>query len=150
MLQPIVVTASEGDEGAATRRLQLRLPSDVACIEDAVALVERHTFDGAASTRTRFRLQVALAEALANAILRGNRADPGKAVTVDCVTAGEAVRVTVTDEGEGFDPSQIPDPCAPERILRAHGRGLFIIRHMVDAVDFNDRGNAICMTWRRQ
>jgi serine/threonine-protein kinase RsbW len=55
----------------------------------------------------------------------------------------------VADQGDGFDPAIVPDPTLPERLEEEDGRGLFLIRQLVDEVRFNDRGNAICMVLRR-
>ena len=136
-------------EGAATL-VTLRLPSDVTCIEEAVELVTRHCLAGHAATRTiRFRLQVVLSEALANAILRGNRESLDKWVDIRAELHDEVIRVHVTDQGPGFDPGSVPEPIRPEQLDEAGGRGLFLIRKLVDAVQFNEQGNSICMILRR-
>ena len=137
-------------DGPATA-VTLRLPSDVDCIEEAVALLTYHCTTGAhTSERLRFRLQVVLAEAIANAILRGNCEDAGKCVEVRAILVPTEVRLHVTDEGPGFDPATVPAPDTPMRLQEAHGRGLFLIRHLSDAVTFTPRGNSICITLRRQ
>jgi serine/threonine-protein kinase RsbW len=136
-------------EGAATL-VTLRLPSDVTCIEEAVELVTRHCLAGHAATRAiRFKLQVVLSEALANAILRGNRESLDKWVDIRAELRDDAIRVHVTDEGPGFDPSAVPEPIEPDHLDEAGGRGLFLIRKLVDAVQFNEQGNSICMILRR-
>ena len=136
-------------EGVATL-VTLRLPSDVSCIEEAVELVTRHCLAGHAATRTiRFRLQVVLSEALANAILRGNRESLDKWVDIRAELHDEVIRVYVTDQGPGFDPESVPEPIQPEQLDEAGGRGLFLIRKLVDAVQFNEQGNSICMILRR-
>ncbi len=136
-------------EGAATL-VTVRLPSDIGCIEEAVELVTRHCLAGHVATKTiRFRLQVVLSEAIANAILRGNHEALDKWVDVRAELRTDVIRVYVTDEGPGFDPSTIPDAILPEQIDEAGGRGLFLIRKLVDAVQFNEQGNSICMILRR-
>ena len=138
-----------GAEGAATL-VTLRLPSDISCIEEAVELVTRHCLAGHQATRTiRFRLQVVLSEALANAILRGNRESLDKWVDIRAELLADVIRVHVTDQGPGFDPESIPEPIRPEQIDESGGRGLFLIRKLVDAVHFNEQGNSICMVLRR-
>jgi serine/threonine-protein kinase RsbW len=128
----------------------LRLPSDVNCIEEAVELVTRHCLAGHQATQTiRFRLRVVLSEALSNAIVRGNREDRTKWVEVRAELIPDSIRVHVTDEGPGFDPSSVPEPVRPEQLDEARGRGLFLIRKLVDAVQFNEQGNSICMILRR-
>jgi serine/threonine-protein kinase RsbW len=136
-------------EGAATL-VTLRLPSDIGCIEEAVELVTRHCLAGHSATRTiRFRLKVVLSEALANAILRGNQEALDKWVDIRAELLADVIRVYVTDEGPGFDPGAIPEPVRPDQIDEAGGRGLFLIRKLVDAVQFNEQGNSICMILRR-
>jgi serine/threonine-protein kinase RsbW len=136
-------------EGAATL-VTLRLPSDIGCIEEAVELVTRHCLAGHSATRTiRFRLQVVLSEALANAILRGNQEALDKWVDVRAELRTDVIRLFVTDEGPGFDPSTVPEPIRPDQIDEAGGRGLFLIRKLVDAVQYNEQGNSICMILRR-
>jgi serine/threonine-protein kinase RsbW len=147
----LCVRRSTASDGAGFGTLvTLRLPSEIEYIEEAVELVTRHCLAGQeAGSRTRFRLQVVLSEALSNAIVRGNREDRAKWVDVRAELGPDLIRLEVTDEGPGFDPSAVPEPIRPEQLDEANGRGLFLIRKLVDAVEFNERGNSICMTLRR-
>ncbi len=61
---------------------------------------------------------------------------------------GDVVRIYVVDDGHGFDTSRLPDPTHPDNLEREYGRGLFVIRHLVDDVAFNEKGNGICLTLR--
>jgi serine/threonine-protein kinase RsbW len=149
-LRLCVRRSSAPDADGAATLVTLRLPSDVACIEEAVELVTRHCLAGHETTRkTRFRLQVVLSEALSNAIVRGNCEDCGKWVEVRAELRPDVILVYVTDEGPGFDPSAVPEPIRPEQLDEASGRGLYLIRKLVDAVQFNEQGNSICMMLRR-
>lgn len=135
----------------ATVELALRVPSDVTCIEEVVDLLMRHcTCANWLCRRSRFNVRVALAEALANAIVAGNQENPSKSVQVHTELGPDHVRISVTDEGTGFDPHQVREPLDPEDLDRPNGRGLFLIRQLVDDVRFNDQGNSICMTLRRR
>lgn len=152
--QPLRLTVRRTAEGAGgdpdATHVQLRVPAEVQCIEEAVALVSHHCCSGRTGARhLRFRLQVALSEALANAIICGNREQPGTWVAVEAVLRPESVRIRVTDQGDGFDPAGVPEPLRPEDLDRSCGRGLFLIRKLADAVEFNSQGNSICMTLRR-
>ena len=142
---------SASSAGGAATLVTLRLPSEVNCIEEAVELVTRHCLAGHETTETtRFRLRVVLSEALSNAILQGNREDRTKWVEVRAELLDDVIRVWVTDEGAGFNPDSVPEPIRPEQLDEARGRGLFLIRKLVDSVQFNEQGNSICMTLRRQ
>jgi serine/threonine-protein kinase RsbW len=149
-LRLCVRRTSASDAGGAATLVTLRLPSDVNCIEEAVELVTRHCLAGHTATQTiRFKLRVVLSEALSNAIIRGNCEDRNKSVEVRAELVPESIRVYVTDEGPGFDPDTVPEPIRPEQLDEAGGRGLFLIRKLVDAVQFNEQGNSICMILRR-
>jgi serine/threonine-protein kinase RsbW len=126
------------------------VPTDLEVVEEAVDLVARHCLaSGIPPRAARFRLRVALCEALSNAIVYGNRMDPAKRVDVTVVVTDTTVSVQVRDEGDGFDPDGIPDPTSPDRLEMPEGRGLFLIRQLVDEVRFNERGNSICMILHR-
>ena len=127
--------------------VDLRMPSDVDEVEAAVELMARHCFSGVSPCpRTSFRLRVALAEALSNAILRGNGADPAKQVTVRALVFEQSIRLSIEDQGDGFAPGE---PALPESLEDDRGRGLFIISQLADQVEFSDRGNTIWMTLPR-
>ena len=134
--------------GARNRQIELslRVPSDLGIIEEAVDIVARHCLASGMSPRTaRFKLRVALCEALSNAILYGNQLDPEKRADVTVVVDDHRASLRVSDEGDGFDPAQVADPTTPDKLETDEGRGLFLIRQLVDEVSFNDRGNSICM-----
>lgn len=140
--------ADSTDTGAVC--VLLDLPCDLECIEEAVELLALHCFAGRRpGQRTAFRFRVALAEALANAIRASASADPGRRVGVSAELHQETVRVSVTDQGDGFDPDALPDPTLPDTLERECGRGIFLIRNLADHVEFNDRGNIIWMTLPR-
>jgi serine/threonine-protein kinase RsbW len=148
-VRPLLVVRRTDREGGRLAELALDVPSDLALIADAVDLVAQHLHAGPLSPRRiRFNLRTALAEALANAIVYGNGEDPGKIVRVRVELMADAVQLTVADDGAGFDYSDVPDPTGGEQLQRDTGRGLFVIRHLVDGVDFNAKGNAIRLTLR--
>ena len=126
------------------------LEAQVAEVEAAVELMARHCFAGVSPTsRTVFRLRVTLAEALSNAILRGNDADPTKQVWIRAELLPDAIRMSVRDEGTGNHSALRTTPCLPADLDEDNGRGLFIINHLADRVEFDDRGNTIWMTLPR-
>ena len=130
--------------------IRLSLPTDLDAIEEAVDLIARHCLEAGLGARTaRFNLRVALSEALANAVKYGNRFDPAKRIEVDVMVSKTHVNLHIRDQGPGFDPDTVPDPTLPDRLQEPDGRGLFLIRNLVEDVSFNERGNSICMTLRR-
>lgn len=131
------------------RSLVFELPSDPTTIEGAVEFVLlRCESCEEASRRLRFNFRVSLAEALANAMRYGNAGDPGKRVRVEVRVDRAVVQARIIDEGEGFDPDRIPDPTAPEHLHRPCGRGIFLMRQLMDEVHFNERGNAVTLVLR--
>ncbi|MCL5020491.1 MAG: ATP-binding protein [Bacteroidetes bacterium] len=81
-------------------------------------------------------LLVATSEAVNNAISHGNKNDPEKNVTLDVDYEGCEIVITVEDEGGGFNPEDLPDPLAPENLLKPSGRGIHIMKSLMDRVDF--------------
>jgi serine/threonine-protein kinase RsbW len=129
--------------------MRLDVPSDLGMVGDAVELVATHLPPGTLSPRRiSFNLRTALAEALGNAIRYGNSEDPDRIVRVYVELGRDFVRIHVDDDGHGFDRSGVPDPTLPDNLEREYGRGLFVIRHLVDDVAFNEKGNGICLTLR--
>ena len=83
-----------------------------------------------------YKVLVATTEAVNNGIIHGNKRDPEKKVCVTCMLNQTTLVIRVHDEGPGFDAAHLPDPLAPENLLREHGRGVFLIRSMMDSVVF--------------
>lgn len=130
--------------------IAVRVPSDIDVVEEAVDLVARHCLaSGIPARAARFVVRVVLCEALANAILYGNQSDPDKRVEVRVEVGPESLELHVSDEGPGFDPDAVPDPTESQHLEDENGRGLYLIRQLVDEVRFNERGNAICMIMHR-
>lgn len=96
-----------------------------------------------------FEIELALREALVNAIIHGNRNDSQKRVYIDCrcTTDGE-VSITVEDEGNGFEHDAVPDPTSPENRLGSNGRGIYLIRTLMDDVYFEEGGSVVHMRKR--
>ena len=91
-------------------------------------------------------IELALREAIANAVIHGNHEDPNKSVDVLCRCSMDGeVLIIVRDEGEGFDSSAVPDPTETERLLLASGRGLHLMRALMDEVSFEENGTVVRM-----
>jgi serine/threonine-protein kinase RsbW len=133
--------------------VELDIPSDVAFIERVVELVRRECeVMGFAHRQVSLNVPVALTEAVSNAILRGNRDDPAKHVHVRAEVDAIRLILEVDDEGEGFDiDASLIDPAMPGNLDREDGRGLFLMRSLMDSVERVDvpRGNKVRMTLHR-
>jgi serine/threonine-protein kinase RsbW len=134
------------------RQLDVRIPSDVQYIE---AIVEEVVLRCAAHSYPRRHLclnvPVALTEALSNAILRGNHDDVLREVHVRADVDSSRLVLEVRDEGDGFDlEACTEDPTTPENLVREDGRGLFLMRRLMDHVErFSDDGNVVRLILHR-
>lgn len=92
-----------------------------------------------------FDVHVSLEEALRNAMMHGNKEIDGKKVVVLIEVNDNVVRVSVEDEGEGFDINKVPDPTSEENLLKESGRGVYLIKHLMDRVDYLNGGRKVIM-----
>ncbi|HZY39652.1 MAG TPA: ATP-binding protein [Mucilaginibacter sp.] len=121
----------------------LQLPSKQESITLLENLIEEIADKHNVSEDTFANMMTTLSEATINAIVHGNKLDPAKKVIVNAEVEGKRIIWTVTDEGEGFDYNNLPDPTAPENIENLTGRGVFIIKHLADQAIFNTKGNEV-------
>lgn len=129
--------------------LVLELPTDIRSIEHAVDYVmQRCRSCSEQARRLDFNFRVGLTEALSNAMLYGNSRDPSKRVLVEVALQQGRLEARVTDQGAGFDPSVVPDPTSPENVAKPCGRGLFLMRQLLDEVSYNDQGNQVTLVLR--
>ena len=126
--------------------LQQSLPSRVAIISPFVDQLMRFIARFRNKDGSELNIETAVREALANAIVHGNQEDRRKRayVTCRCTTDGE-VSITVQDQGQGFDPDAVPDPTAPENRLLTQGRGIYLMRTLMDEVRFEQGGALVYM-----
>jgi len=92
-----------------------------------------------------FAVHLALEEAFINAIKHGNKMDLGKEVKIDYSVGSDRIGISITDQGNGFDPDAVPDPRSGENIYKIEGRGLLLMRSYMDVVEFNEHGNRVHM-----
>jgi len=95
-----------------------------------------------------FEIKLCVEEALRNAMVHGNGSDASKSVKVSYSIDNDTVIIEVEDEGVGFDHEKLPDPTKEENIMKTSGRGVYLIKKIMDTVEFNDSGNRIKMTKR--
>ena len=105
-------------------------------VSEVESIVEKMAAEAGLDEDDVFRVTMAAREAAVNAVLHGNEYDPAKQVTASFENTGESLIITLCDEGKGLDPSHLPDPREPENLLLGTGRGIFLIRSMMDEVNF--------------
>ena len=122
----------------------LTVPSNRASIREIDPFLQMHGVASMAAERYH-DLLVALTEAVNNAITHGNQGDPSKSVQIDVQVGNGEIIAIIQDHGSGFDPKTLPDPRDPENLLKEGGRGVFLIQHLADVVEFrvDDGGTAV-------
>jgi anti-sigma regulatory factor (Ser/Thr protein kinase) len=129
----------------ATPQLCIDLPIDLGEIPAVLDEVIRMG-SAAAFPRRKLRLNpcVGVCEALSNAMRHGG-AGPQEAVRLEAAFSSARIEVRINDGGAGFDPERIPDPTLPENMVGEAGRGVYLIRKLMDHVEYNDVGNSLFM-----
>jgi serine/threonine-protein kinase RsbW len=119
---------------------------DETASEITLVLKRLHRFDDAEP------VALAIREALSNALVHGNHCDPEKTISISVALNGDgSVFASVKDSGSGFDPNAVPNPLAVENLLSNHGRGIFLMRHFMDEMEFKfDRGTEVRMRRRQK
>jgi serine/threonine-protein kinase RsbW len=105
-------------------------------VSEVEASAERIATEAGLDEDQRFHVGMAVREATVNAVLHGNDYDPARMIDVTFETTGSDFIFKIVDEGRGFDPDHLPDPLAQENLLRGTGRGIFLIRSLMDEVHF--------------
>ena len=118
----------------------LSKPESVTLVEN---LIEEIADKFKISEDTFANMMTCLSEAVINAIIHGNKQDPEKKVIVNAEVDLKRIIWTVTDEGDGFDYSNLADPTSPENLENLTGRGIFILKHLADQCIFNSKGNEV-------
>jgi serine/threonine-protein kinase RsbW len=121
------------------------IPSDLdaghASIEELISALETAGWEG----RDVFHIQMAIEEAVVNAIEHGNKRDASKEVHVVFVVDADSAEMTVTDQGDGFDHQNVADPTEEERLDQPRGRGVLLIRELMSQAQYNEKGNSVWM-----
>jgi serine/threonine-protein kinase RsbW len=125
------------------------MPSEIKAISPLVERLMRLIEGSHCITGEEPAVELALREALNNAVVHGNRLDAHKLVHVRCrCRVGNGISITVSDQGQGFDPSAVPDPLSVENLELEHGRGIHIMKLAMDQVSFEQRGTEVHMSKR--
>jgi serine/threonine-protein kinase RsbW len=136
-------------ESASCLEIEALMPSEVKAISPLLDRLVRLIEESRCVAGEELAVELALREALNNAVLHGNRLDPSKLVQVFCrCERGKELSVLVKDEGNGFDANEIPDPSSDENLKRDHGRGIFLMRSQMDEISFACGGTEVHMRKR--
>ena len=115
-------------------------------VDQLMRFIKLFTLKLGIAKKTEDEIEIAVLEALANAVIHGNRENPDKRVHLSCRCSMDGeLSIVVRDEGEGFDSRAVPDPTEPQRLLLTHGRGLHLMRTLMDEVSFEENGTVVRM-----
>jgi len=126
-------------------KTEVTIPSDTVVGQALQEQILRQLEELQFAEHDLFGVRLALEEALVNAIKHGNRLDPTKNVRVQWIIDHERVVIEIEDEGEGFDPGDVPDPTADENLERPCGRGIHLMRAFMTSIDYYGRGNRVVL-----
>jgi len=119
------------------QRVSYTLDSTLETVDSAEQAASRIASEAGFDDDEVMRIAMAVREAAVNAVRHGNAYDPGKKVSLAFERIGENLVITIRDQGKGLDPEKIPDPLAPENLLKTSGRGIFLIRSFMDEVQIS-------------
>jgi serine/threonine-protein kinase RsbW len=121
---------------STTSRVSLTLGSTLESVDTVEQTAQEFAVRAGFDEDTVPNIAMAVREAAVNAVLHGNAYNPGKQITASFETNSDSLIVRIADQGSGLDPDNVPDPLAPENILRGSGRGIFLIKAFMDEVHF--------------
>lgn len=126
--------------------LEAWMPSETGAISPTVEQLMRLIEPWRCIVGDESTVELALREALNNAVIHGNGMDPKKLVEIRCrCERGKGVWLIVRDQGRGFDPSTVPNPLTPQGLVAEHGRGIYLIKLLMDEVSFKRGGSEVHM-----
>jgi serine/threonine-protein kinase RsbW len=128
---------------------ELTLPSRIEAVDEAAVAIAEILNRSGASEEIAFAVDMAIREAVTNAVLHGNKQDEAKVVRITARNSQDQLEISVDDEGPGFNPEEVPDPTATENILKTSGRGIFFMSNFMDDVEWLIRpegGTTVRMT----
>ena len=127
---------------------QLVLPSSLESISKVEAFIARFYGNNDHIRDSYGNILIAITEGVTNSILHGNRNDLSKRIHLEMEVADSEVFFTISDEGDGFDYNNVPDPTLPENLEKLNGRGIFLMRSLADSISFEENGSKIKLTFR--
>lgn len=127
---------------------QLDIESKIDNINEVEKFVDEFSEENQIHSDLYGKILIATVEAVNNSIVHGNKEDVNKRVFLSLHMDEDTVQILVEDEGEGFDYTDLPDPTIPENIENIHGRGIYLIKHLADEVEFFKDGKVVQMNFK--
>ena len=124
------------------------MPSHPSCISEVEDFVQRLVNRLNVDPNLYPNILISLTEAVNNAMQHGNQFDKTKNILVSYQEQPHQIRLTISDEGSGFDPYKIPDPTSQDHIQEEGGRGVFLMKQLTDEIHFLDHGRTVELLWR--
>ena len=125
--------------------LVFSIPSDRKSIKKATSKILTYIEDMNLREKLLFNVRMCCEEAIINAIKHGNAYDSDLMVKVSVSKTPEYLKISVKDQGKGFDVSKVSNPTAKENLLKLSGRGVHLMRNYMDEVSFSEKGNRVTM-----
>ena len=123
----------------------MKIPSDITYIKRVSSQVEDLLKANNADESDMFDIRLCLEEAIKNSIIHGNKGDKTLTVLINYTLDSDKFTIEIEDQGQGFNIAGVPDPTTEDNLLKEGGRGVFIIRKIMDKAEYNSSGNKICM-----
>jgi serine/threonine-protein kinase RsbW len=123
------------------------VPSDAAYLAEVDEFIEGKLTAAGVSGSLTADVAISITEIVNNAIMHGNKGEPNKTVAIKIIFVGDNVEIRIRDQGKGFNPNTVPNPIEESNLLNQVGRGIFIVRSLMDSVDFHfgDSGTEVVL-----
>jgi len=127
---------------------KIRIESQINNLRIVENAIDEATSEIGISQDNYGKILVSAMEAVNNAIIHGNKSNADKIVNIEILFKNEELVIKVTDQGPGFRPDRVPDPTTPENIEELNGRGIYLMSHLADKIEYNKKGNSVTMTFK--
>ena len=126
----------------------ITIPAEIKYVREISSKILKKLESRKVGESALFDIRLCVEETLCNAIKHGNKADKGSKVKIRYRIGDGLFTVDIEDSGPGFNPEEVPDPTREENITKGSGRGVYLVRRLMDKVEYNDKGNRVKLTKR--
>jgi serine/threonine-protein kinase RsbW len=127
---------------------KLQIESRIICLKQVEKVIDEIKNELGVSLDSYGKILVSTLEGANNAITHGNKSDPGKFVKIEIHYFNDVLKIKITDEGDGFNPENLPDPTDRDKIELLNGRGVYIMSQLADEIGYNEKGNEVTMIFK--